>query len=212
MGAIGSGTNGRPAEYPVAWRTPGGVLARGSFRLEQSGLLLRGSTADGAIVRQRVRLGDVVSVEIGRSAGERVQGARSVVLRLRGGRSVAVAPVGASEVLELAELVAELSAREATAAERVAIVLPLRRGTAERARELVAAGPPFDLDDAGLERHQVFVSDREAVFVFEGPQAREALERLLRSPRVLGAATRWRECLAGPPRLAAESYAWRRDT
>jgi hypothetical protein len=63
----------------------------------------------------------------------------------------------------------------------------------------------------GLDRHHVFVTEREALFVFEGPGACETLERVLRNTRVLRAAARWRECLAGPPRVAEETYAWRRD-
>lgn len=174
-------------------------------------LVLRGSGGDGAIVRQRVPLEEIAAVRIGRAAGERVQGARSVVLELRGGGGLALAPLGAGEVFELAELVAELSSGNGAAGARVAVVLPLRRGKAARARELLAAGPPFDLQRAGFDCHQVFVTEREAVFLFEGVGARETLERLIRSPSVLRAAARWRDCVAARPRVAEESYAWRRD-
>lgn len=205
-----SAADGRASEYTVAWRGGGSAVAHGSLRLQDSSLLLSGSGVDGAVVRQRVRLDEIASVRIGRAPDERVQGARSVMLQLRDGRTVTVAPAGAGEVFELAELVAELSSPQAGASERVAVVLPLRRGTAERVRELVSAGPPFDLDEAGLERHHVFVTEHEAIFLFEGARTRETIERLIRSPRVLRAAEGWRECLAGPPRLAEESYAWRR--
>jgi hypothetical protein len=195
----------------VAWRGSDGALARGSARLEGSLLVLRGSDEAGSVVRRRVPLGDIAGVRIGRAASERVQGTRSVVLGLRGGGEIAVAPVGAGQVFELAELVAELSAAESTGSQRVAVVLPLRAGCAEKARELVSGGPPFDLAGAGLDAHHVFVTEREAVFVFEGPSARETLERLVRSPHVVREAGRWGECLAGRPRLADETYAWRRD-
>jgi hypothetical protein len=201
----------RPAEYTVAWRGPEGAVACGSLLLEGSGLLLRGSALDGTVVRQRVRLEDIRSVEIGRAPTDRVQGARSVVLELRNGRRLAIAPMGAGQVLELAELVAELATAEATASERVAVVLPLRRGKAERARELVAGGPPFDVDQAGLDRHHVFVTEREVIFIFEGVGARGILERIVRSSPVLRAAARWQECAGGAPRVADETYAWRRD-
>lgn len=203
-------TNGAPAEYGVAWRTEGGAVARGSLQLQGSSLLLRGATQDGSIVRRRIRLDDVVSVEIGRGPFERIQAARTVVLKLRHAPGVAIAPGGAGEVFELAELVAELSSPEAAARERVAVVLPLRRGTAALARELISVGPPFDLDQAGLERHHVFITEREAIFLFEGPGARETLERLVLDPQVRRTAARWRRCLAGRPRIAEESYAWRR--
>jgi hypothetical protein len=196
----------------AAWRGPDGAVARGSAKLDGSRLVLRGSREDGSVVRTAVELGDIAAVRIGRSASERVQGTRSVVLALRGGGELAVAPIGAGQVFELAELMAELSAEQTRTAQRVAVVVPLRAGSAERARELVAGGPPFDLAGAGLDAHHVFVNDREAVFVFEGAAARETLERLVRSPRVVRAAGRWGECLAGRPRLADETYAWRRDS
>ena len=203
---------GASPSYMVAWRGSDGALARGSARLEGSLLVLRGSAEDGSVVRRRVPLTDIASVRIGRAPSERVQGTRSVVLDLRGGGELAVAPVGAGQVFELAELVAELSADRTARAQRVAVVLPLRAGTADRARELVSGGPPFDLSAAGLDAHHVFVTEREAVFVFEGPAARETLERLVRSPRVVREAGRWSDCLAGRPRLADETYAWRRDS
>ena len=42
------------------------------------------------------------------------------------------------------------------------VVLPLRPGARDRARDLLRHGPPFDPDEAGLERHQAFVSETEA--------------------------------------------------
>ena len=201
----------RQIGYTVAWRNEAGGIARGSVRLEGSELVLRGSGADGTVVGQRVPLDEIASIRIGRADGERVQGTRSVVLELRAGGVMAVAPLGPGEVFELAELLAELSSQRAAGSDLVAVVLPLRRGATERARELVSAGPPFDLERVGLERHSVFITGREVVFLFEGPEAREILEQLVRTPRLLHAAARWRECLAGPPRVAAESYSWHRQ-
>jgi hypothetical protein len=196
----------------VAWRGSDGVVARGSARLEGSGLVLAGSGQNGAVARERIALGEIETVRIGRAQSERVQGTRSVVLGLRGGTEFSVAPIGAGQAFELAELVAELSAAEKHASRRVVVVVPLRAGKADRARELVAGGPPFDIGALELEAHHVFVTEREAVFLFEGTAARETLERLVRSPRVVREAGRWSDCLAGRPRLADESYAWRRDT
>ena len=36
---------------------------------------------------------------------------------------------------------------------RLVIVVPLRNGTKERARELLEEGPPFELEETQLERH-----------------------------------------------------------
>jgi hypothetical protein len=75
---------------------------------------------------------------------------------------------------------------------------------------LLAEGPPFDPGATPLERHDVFVTDREVVFLFEGPEAREAVQELAGDPGVWRAAARWRELLAGRPRIADDVYAWER--
>lgn len=95
---------------------------------------------------------------------------------------------------------------------RVAVVVPLRPGGREAARLLIEQGPPFDLGDTGLERHEVYLTDREAVFVFEGPHPRQAVERLLGEADVWRMATAWRDCVGGRPRLAEDAYAWDRPT
>ena len=51
----------------------------------------------------------------------------------------------------------------------LAVVLPLVEGKRESVRALLAQGPPFDPEAVGLARHQVFLGDEEAVFVFEAP-------------------------------------------
>jgi len=92
----------------------------------------------------------------------------------------------------------------------VVVVAPLREGARETARLLIESGPPFDPGSTALTRHQVFLTDREVVFVFEGVEARSAVEHLVGDPGVWKAATAWRECLAGRPRLAEETYTWTR--
>jgi hypothetical protein len=83
-------------------------------------------------------------------------------------------------------------------------------GTAEKAGRLVEEGPPFDVEHLGIERHHVCVSEREAVFYFEGDSAAAAVDAISRSPGVLKAAMRWRGILAGRPRLAEERFGWTR--
>lgn len=93
---------------------------------------------------------------------------------------------------------------------RVLVVVPLKPGVRDRVRELLATGPPFDPEAAGLERHQVFLTDQEAVFLFEAPD-QAILDRLAKSPRVRWAAVAWREYLGGRMRLAEVAYSWARD-
>jgi hypothetical protein len=94
---------------------------------------------------------------------------------------------------------------------RVVVVVPLKAGVGDRVRELLETGPPFDPEAAGLDRHQVFLSDHEAVFLFEAPD-QSTLDRLARSPRLRWAAAAWRQYLAGRMRRAEVAYSWARST
>ena len=121
------------------------------------------------------------SVEIGRGAAERINGDRSLVLERRSCERVLVAALGGVGLLgELTDLFARLPAERAARA-CVAIVVPIRRGSAEAARRLVEKGPPFDVERLGLERHHVFFSEREVVFFFEGDSATAAVDAVSRS-------------------------------
>jgi hypothetical protein len=90
---------------------------------------------------------------------------------------------------------------------RLVIVVPLQQGGAERARALLKNGPPFDPDAAGLARHHVFLTDSEAVFVFEA-DAPDAVVRLASEPTLWEAIAGWNDLVAGPPRLANDVYSW----
>jgi hypothetical protein len=93
---------------------------------------------------------------------------------------------------------------------QVVIVVPLKSGARTWVHGLLELGPPFDPEDAGLERHQVFLTDQEAVFVFEAPD-QSVLDRLAKSPRLRWAAAAWRNYLGGPSRLADVAYSWARN-
>jgi hypothetical protein len=86
------------------------------------------------------------------------------------------------------------------------VVIPLAPGASGRVASLVRHGPPFDRDAAGLERHHVFVTEQEAIFLLEGEE-REAIERLARDA---GAWSAWAELAVGPARLAENVYDWLR--
>ena len=90
--------------------------------------------------------------------------------------------------------------------EQLAIVASLKPGMEEEARKLIAQGPPFDIGESGLERHTVYLSAREVVFVFEGQ--RGGVDRRLhdRGPLPAGALRCFRE-LASPRRARAADRA-----
>ena len=197
----------RPHEYAVVWRTGEGPTCSGKLELGADDLVLHGSRGSDGL---RIPLGQLSSAEIGRAPGERISGDKSLVLERHSCERVLVAALGGVGLLgELSDLLARLRAERAARA-CVAVVVPIRRGTAEAARRLVEEGPPFDVERLGLERHHVFVSEREVVFFFEGDSATAAVDALSRSPRVLNAAVRWRGILGGRPRLAEERFGWTR--
>ena len=89
----------------------------------------------------------------------------------------------------------------------VVVVAPLKDGARETARLLVESGPPFNPEGTSLTRHHVYLTDKEVVFAFQGPDARAAVEGLIGDAGVWKAAVAWRECLAGRPRIAEEVFA-----
>ena len=98
--------------------------------------------------------------------------------------------------------------------ERVAIIARLKEGGAQRARELVGAGAPFELADTGIVRHSVYVSTSEAVFVFEGHQVEWIIDQLIDAPfhhRLHRALDQWRAIVDGQPRIAREEFGWQID-
>jgi hypothetical protein len=197
----------RPQDYPVVWRAGEGRLSTGKLELGRDDLVLSGRGAE----RLEIAYRDLSSVEIGRSSGERINGDKSVMLERHAQERVLIGAVGGiGLVAELAELLAQLRTACAVQA-RVAVVVPFKRGSADTARRLIDEGPPFEIGELGLERHHVFVSENEAVFVFEGRDAEAVVAALSRSPNALKAAVRWRSGLAGRPRIAQERFSWARD-
>jgi hypothetical protein len=201
------GVHKSPHAYAVVWRTGDGPTSSGRLELAENELVLHGAGRPEGL---RIPFAELSSVEIGRGASERINGDKSVVLERHSCERVLIAALGGVGLLgELTDLLARLRAEHAAPA-CVAVVVPIRRGTAEAARRLVEEGPPFDVEHLGLERHHVFVSEREVIFCFEGDSAAATVDALARSPGVLKAAMRWRGILAGRPRLAEERFGWTR--
>ena len=95
---------------------------------------------------------------------------------------------------------------------RLVVVVPLKEGAREQALELVREGPPFDLGDTQYVRHEIFLTSREAVFVFEaGDEEPATLSIRAEDPSVWKAAAAWRPLIAGRPRTAETVFTWKRD-
>jgi hypothetical protein len=98
--------------------------------------------------------------------------------------------------------------------EQLAIVARLKSGMESRAAELIAKGPPFDLAETGIERHSVYLSATEVVFVFEGDQVEWMVDELIDGRwhyELHRAFEQWRPIVDGPPRIAPERFGWQRD-
>jgi hypothetical protein len=92
---------------------------------------------------------------------------------------------------------------------RLVIIAPLKADARERALQLLAEGPPFQLEQTRFDRHHVYLTHREAIFVFEGPGP-ATLELPGEDPALLRVAEAWNECLAEKPRVARAVFSWER--
>lgn len=195
--------------YGVIWRHPGGEVARGRLELGPAALWLIG-TSPAADVVEALAYADLAGVHVGRRGDERIDGLRTVVLERCDGDAVAIAGVvEPGLVSELADRFTTL--QHSHASRHVAIILPLLPGSRDAVHELLAAGPPFDAGELGLDRHSVFVTDDEVVFVFEW-RGETSLETLLTEPAIWQRAAAWQAHLAGPPRIADPAYVWSRPS
>ncbi len=98
--------------------------------------------------------------------------------------------------------------------ERLVLVARLKPEAQARAEELIAKGPPFDLQGSGFLRHSVFVSATEVVFLFEAHEVEWLVTALVEDPfqwMVADALDAWRPLIDGHPRIAREQFSWEHD-
>lgn len=196
--------------HAVVWRGSDGAVHKGRLDLGEDALRLTGTGPKAEFADLKIPYADLTAIHIGRATAERVNGTRSLVVESEWSGPVHIASVeGPGSIFEIGDLLAELKSEQTHRTSCVAVVVPLKPGSAEKARSLVRAGPPFD-PGARFQRHHVFVDEFEVVFVFEGEDVERGVRGLARSTTVWKAAAAWRECLGGPPRLADEDYSWPR--
>ena len=193
-------------DYAVVWRENGGPPQPGRLELEAHALRLEG----GGDVR-RLSFAGMTQMRNGRLPDERLAGRPALVVESDEGDAIQIATVGeVGALFELAERIAGAQTDRGVTAQRLVVVVPLKAGARNKVRRLLDTGPPFDVDTSGLHRHDVFLTDREAIFLFEAPSSAHAVERLLGRPGLWKAAARWGAHLAGPPRVAEAIYTWER--
>jgi hypothetical protein len=193
--------------YGVVWREGASSLATGKLELLPRGLRLEGLESTREIPYEGVS-----GIRVGRSADERIDGRPSVVLERRTGAPVTIATVAQPSLV--GEIVERLAALQlgAASARRTAIVVAIKPEARDAVRALLENGPPFDPEQMkGLDRHEVFLTPHEAIFLFDSQLGADPLEPLLAEPEFWQAAAAWRDHIAGPPRIA-DVYSWtRRD-
>jgi hypothetical protein len=194
--------------YAVAWQESDGTRHSGRLDLGDVDFRLTGRNGGGP-AEMAVPYTSIRNFQIVGSSVDRLQNRPTLLVELSDGRQLKIASVAQSGIAaEIAHHLGELTGRQ-NASEREALVVPLVPGSQAQAEALLADGPPFDPADFGLERHEVYVTDSEVVFVFEGAP-RRFLERLAEAQTVWKAAEAWRPVIAGPIRLGLQAYAWPR--
>ena len=93
--------------------------------------------------------------------------------------------------------------------DKISVIAQIRPGKREELVRLLEKGPPFDLEDEGFERHEVFVGDSDVVFLFTGPKALTHLERMAAS-RALFAHVLKMTGLLSAPRVLNQTFEWHR--
>jgi hypothetical protein len=193
------------SSYPVVW-SDSDLPVTGRLTASTERVELEGMSGDRLVTRT-IDHRDLAGVRIVRAGSELLNGRPTLVVERHDAPALLVRPLGAGLLPELADLFARLCAATHRV-ERIAVVLPLAADALETVRELVAEGPPFDPETASLAHHEVYLTDREAIFVFSGADACESVRGIMRDSSVWPAAGRWSLCLDGPPRLAEAGYAW----
>jgi hypothetical protein len=93
---------------------------------------------------------------------------------------------------------------------RLMIIARLREGAHQEAENLIAAGPPFDLEDLGFHRHGAYLTAGEVVFLFEAPEVEWIVNDIVDDVVMSAAFGPWYNLIDGPPRLAHERFYWSR--
>jgi hypothetical protein len=193
--------------YAVTWQEAHCAPHSGKLELRATGLSLEGSNNGSGSAALLIPYEEVVGMRLAASR-ERLDGRPTLELERRGYGTLRVASVVASgSISEMAEGLGALTLGSRAVNDRVAVIVPIRKGKRAKVEQLLDKGPPFEPERVGLGRHQVFLTDREAVFFFESA-AGFSLQRLLSNTNVWTSAAAWHDCVAGPLRIARPFYAW----
>jgi hypothetical protein len=96
--------------------------------------------------------------------------------------------------------------------DRFVLTARLKPDGRERAEMLLAEHAAFGAEqlEAAFDRHAIFLSETEVIFLFEGQGAPEAVRALFNDPARSTLVGHWLPLFDGPLHRAAEAYFWRR--
>jgi hypothetical protein len=192
--------------YPVRWQERGALPLEGRLELGAGTIAFEGVDEQDRPVWRTIALGELRALRF--FLDDDPGAGRALLVETTTGQVVIQSAARHAQVLqELAERIAD---RELARERRTVVVLPLRESAYPRAHEIAAEGPPFDPAELPLESHELLLTSREAIFLFEST-SRVALESILDALDVWSAAATWSDLVAGPPRVASVAYSWHRD-
>jgi CBS domain-containing protein len=99
--------------------------------------------------------------------------------------------------------------------DRVIVIARFRPEQREQVRGLLEAGPPYDLEESGFDRHAVYLGAHEVAFVFEGPEVEWEVDDLADDffrPHVREALAQWRTLLEEEPHIGRPVFVWERGS
>ncbi len=183
--------------FAVIFRN-GGLEAAGALEVERNRLRLSGRGRSGELELE-IPVADLSAVRVGGRPSERLNGYPTLVLERLNLAPVQVAPLGMALLPEIADLLVSLTRR--VGGDVLAVSVPLEPGCLGRAHTLLAEGPPLDPAMLGLNAHEVYLGESEAVFVFHGSNVRATVGQAIRHPAVWRAGLAWQRCFAAAPRI-----------
>ncbi len=192
--------------YAVSWQEPDGSPGSGRLELGADALLLEGRNG-GSAMSHAFPYRDISGFRVARGSHERLQDRPTLIVDLGAEGPLRIAGVAQPGIVS--ELASRLAAvrHDTRRSERLALVIPLKHGAKPKAESLLAHGPPFDPADLGLESHEVFLTEQEAVFVFEGVPS-VLLNRSAEDETIWTAAEAWEPLVEGSVRFAERAFAW----
>lgn len=189
--------------FAVVFRE-GTAQAAGRLDVEPDRLLLHGVCVGGELTLE-IPCSELREVRVVQSPRERLNGYRTLVLERSRGPAIQVAPLGVAFVPEIVSLLSSLTNHDGDA---LAVRVALKEGCLERARELLAKGPPLDPASLGLSGHEVYLREGEAVFMFRGSDVRARVSKALAHPAVWRAGLAWQRCFAAAPQIVNTTDVW----